>query len=661
MVLIWALVCWGLIEGHLRASTLLNVQFGTDQMPLKTGPAAVGNSDADFWNRYSRDDGSGGFRSYGVLPGLKWANGEASSIELRVSNGPGAWGNGHPDPMYGLYIYPFDGRPLTVTLVNLPEGTYAVYAYGHGGPPDVQNTAFELLSAGGSYGLKRTSSRPGWLTTNWTESVHYTLFTNVAVKTNVPLTLLSRPDAIPQAVINGLQLVRLSESLPSEAPPFPLPDDSVPSVEPGGGGGGGGGPTNGPTGGTAGRRVPTTVLDQPDTVLNLQLGADGSALKKGWAATGQSDEDFWNLYSRDDGRGGFKNLDTIAPLYWASGRTSSIIAEVRNAPGAWENGHLDPMFRVYLYPLSFDPVVTVALHHVPAGLYSLYLYGHGGPPPEQNTEFQLASGEFQYGPSRTSDGPNWASTEWTEGVQYVRFTHVIVQGELPLVIRAGPASSQMGHINGLQLVRESALGSALFVPAERTFTNSLRVVILGGVAGDEIRFTTDGTSPVSTSPLYTRPLQLEKTTRIIARLYKEGVAVGEEISAHYRRIYVQPNDGIAAEWRLQHFGEGYLYDERAAVHADPDGDGADNLEEYFQGSNPLDAASGFLVRTRLVPSISWRSEPGKRYQVFRKASIGDPEWKLITEMEATTPFSRFTDVDVPSENSIYTVRPVVTP
>ena len=72
----------------------------------------------------------------------------------------------------------------------------------------------------------------------------------------------------------------------------------------------------------------------------------------------------------------------------------------------------------------------------------------------------------------------------------------------------------------------------------------------------------------------------------------------------------------------------------------------------------LDPASGFIVRTRLVPSISWKSEPGKRYRILRKEGAAAVDWVTVTELVATGPFSRFTDEDATGGDSYYTVRPV---
>lgn len=643
----------GLLAGWLTACgaeaplRLLNLNFGVDATPARFGPAATGVGDSDIWNLYSRDDGQGGYRSFGGLVNLKWSDGESSGVDVSVANAPGAWGNEYPDSMFGVYLYPFDAQPIVMTFTHLPAGTYSVYAYGHGGPPDVQNTAFELHSAGGSYGLKRTTTRSDWRSAQWVEGWQFVRYTNVAVISGKPMVLISRPDAIPQAVVNGLQLRLESTNVPSEPPPFELPVIEPPPPPP---------PPVDPA--VRSVRAPRKVVDRPSSLLNVQFGTDASGEKTGGAAIGESLDDFWNLYSRDNGRGGFRQSGTLSPVYWANGAMAPVSIDVENAPGAWPNGLKDPMMGLYLYPLGGGPDVSLTVRDLPAGRYTILAYGHGGPPAEQNTVFELNAAGVDYGRRATSDKPEWAEVDWVEGRQYVGFTGVLVAGGEPVVIRARPGSGGLGFINGLQLRLDGDSTQVSMTPGSGLFTNAIQVRLLGGRAGDEIRYTIDGSLPAMTSPVYKGPITLTAAAVVKAQLFRGGEAVSEPVASTYRRVYAVAGDGIPAEWRQSYFGADFLTDPRAAADADPDGDGADNRSEYAQGSNPVDPASGFIVRTRLVPSISWKSEPGKRYRILRKDGAASTEWIPVTEVLATGPFSRFTDEDAIGGDSYYTVRPI---
>ncbi|MFM8357968.1 MAG: LamG domain-containing protein [Verrucomicrobiota bacterium] len=178
---------------------LLNVNFGTDHTPARSGPAAFGLGSQDFWNRYSRDDGSGGFRNQGTLENLLWSDGAASGVNLRIANAPGAWANGHPDVMFGIYLYPLGGTQVVVDLQQLPVGRYTLYAYGHGGPPDNQNTVFNLRASGMDYGDRATAADASWRSSAWKEGAHYVRFTNVLVGPERTMTLTAKPGASSQA------------------------------------------------------------------------------------------------------------------------------------------------------------------------------------------------------------------------------------------------------------------------------------------------------------------------------------------------------------------------------------------------------------------------------------------------------------------------------
>src|SRR2546423_14416 len=84
---------------------LLNVDFGYGANSAKVGFAAIGQTTNDYWNFYSRDDGNGGYRAFGTITNLKWADGTSSAVGLSVSNAPGAWNNGTSDPMFADYLY----------------------------------------------------------------------------------------------------------------------------------------------------------------------------------------------------------------------------------------------------------------------------------------------------------------------------------------------------------------------------------------------------------------------------------------------------------------------------------------------------------------------------------------------------------------------------
>ncbi len=145
-----------------------------------------------------------------------------------------------------------------------------------------------------------------------------------------------------------------------------------------------------------------------------------------------------------------------------------------------------------------------------------------------------------------------------------------------------------------------------------------------------IRYTLDGTEPGADSPAYTEPMTLDKTTSIAARVFFNSFPISDILHARYERVYAL-DDGVPNDWRQRYFGH----------------------------TNPLDPLSGYALRIRLVPAISWNSVPNQTYRVWRKESLGTPEWTLvIPSYIATNEIAVVADLDVPDTTSLYAVEPV---
>ncbi len=216
---------------------------------IKTGLAAIGHTTNDFWNHYSRDNPQGGWLSLGTLRELKTVEGEATGAALTVANAPGAWGNGSSDPMYDTYLYPFGGD-ATVTVTNLPPGSYDFYVYG-------QDASYQVTGSNGAdYGSKTTANAPIADPVVWQEDQQYVVFRGLQV-TNVSqaVTITLRPGQAGYAVISGLQIA----GTPALNPP---PTSSAPPI-----------PTDVPRAAT----VPATGITSTAAVLNGTVNPNGAA------------------------------------------------------------------------------------------------------------------------------------------------------------------------------------------------------------------------------------------------------------------------------------------------------------------------------------------------------------------------------------------------
>src|SRR5882672_8966011 len=115
---VWSLALLFFCVPAVYSQNLLDIDFGIGTNSAKVGFAATGQTTNDYWNLYSRDDGSGGYRTFGAVSNLKWADGTVSAVDLAVTNAPGAWHNGAADPMYDVYLYPLSGGNITVTVMD---------------------------------------------------------------------------------------------------------------------------------------------------------------------------------------------------------------------------------------------------------------------------------------------------------------------------------------------------------------------------------------------------------------------------------------------------------------------------------------------------------------------------------------------------------------
>jgi len=179
---------------------VLNIDVGASDR-VKTGFAATGISNDDFWNVAITAPSQ-----VANIPNLKLAGGGVTSVGLTVINGPGLTGFNYPgvDAMYKACCYQYGGV-VALTLTNMPSGQYDFYLYGHAGA-DHANTVFELVLGAQSLGTKSTATNGTWSSTNWIEGAQYVLYSNVRVTNGSPVIVRAHPGADGYSYMNGVQI-----------------------------------------------------------------------------------------------------------------------------------------------------------------------------------------------------------------------------------------------------------------------------------------------------------------------------------------------------------------------------------------------------------------------------------------------------------------------
>jgi hypothetical protein len=286
------------------------------------------------------------------------------------------------------------------------------------------------------------------------------------------------------------------------------------------------------------------------TLFNLDFGVGSRSAKAGLAATGQSTNDFWNLYRHYDPKF-TPGTPLVADgkmdgLKLADGSDSKIAVAVANAPGVWGNATGDPMFDTYLFAQDGSNI-TVTLTGLEPGRYHFYLYGHADPDVtgEQNSVFTLRTGTNVFGPALPLGGAGWKATQpWQERYQYIVFRDVPVEAGRPVVMDVAPGANGIAVLNGLQVSSRGTSPPRLFVAAPAkpaaVLTNLLfhEVRFDGKVSDTEARFTVDLRVESMTTNEISAPL-FEGDVAVIAPELPAGLRIASA-AKQYRLVATAP-------------------------------------------------------------------------------------------------------------------------
>jgi hypothetical protein len=128
-----------------------------------------------------------------------------------------------------------------------------------------------------------------------------------------------------------------------------------------------------------------------------------------------------------------------------------------------------------------------------------------------------------------SDTVTWSAsggkmTVVDDGVTFTS-TYVVTSTTLSVTTMEDGKPHTENYVRVGSSIPEATIPSApVFSPAGGTFATSQMVSIYGSGAGSAIRYTTDGTTPTSSSTLYAAPILVSSTRTIKAIVIKDGVS-----------------------------------------------------------------------------------------------------------------------------------------
>ncbi len=203
------------------------------------------------------------------------------------------------------------------------------------------------------------------------------------------------------------------------------------------------------------------MADAITSLISLDSGYP-LAVKTGPAAIGQGTNDFWNIgwYS------------PIMNLRYANGSVSSASISIINGMFGSYCGSSDPMYDSYVFHNGYAQSTSIAAVNLIPGFYDFYAYS-------PDAGFTLTVGTTNLGTRVCSDSPFSNPPVWQEGLQYVRYTNVLVGAGDTVTLTAGG----WGRISGLQIVGLDPALAMVAQPQSQTNNAGDNVVLAGSAVG----------------------------------------------------------------------------------------------------------------------------------------------------------------------------------
>jgi len=233
------------------------------------------------------------------------------------------------------------------------------------------------------------------------------------------------------------------------------------------------------------------------------------------------------------------------------------------------------------------------------------------------------SAEIRY--TRDGSEPTVGSTLYGSAINLTDTTTVkakVFKGELD----SSPTASET-YTKGVEV-----LAVPIISPATQEFFDAISVTITTNAANAEIRYTLDDAEPTSGSTLYSGAINITETTTIKAKVFKAGLDPSPTATETYTK-------GVLTGFAL--WINTFFQGADAEGSANPDGDWASNLFEWFLGSSPDDVDSvpdapefSFSQSQQAVFTIPRFSKSADVFLVVEKSPDLE-NWQVMTTSATT--------------------------